>query len=260
MLLSNDLKEKFNKDGFVIIENLISSEQANILKTKVIELAKFEKEQKDQYIYKFDESGKTQRVWNLINKSKVFSDLLEINLINEFMEFIFDRPTKHQKYHLSSFQANIISPGSNRQKLHVDTPCPEPLPAWPIKANSIWFLDDFTVENGATEYIPGSHKSIIKPSEEDDINCKVIKAVAPAGSVLITHGALWHRAGANKSNKDRIGLLCSFAASYALEIAFEENQSKIISEKVLEELPENVKKILGVGHGIKDGALIKHPD
>ena len=70
MLLSNDLKENFNKDGFVIIKNLISSEHAKILKTKVIELAKFEKNQNDQYIYKFDESGKTQRVWNLINKSK----------------------------------------------------------------------------------------------------------------------------------------------------------------------------------------------
>ena len=260
MELTENLKKKFNKNGFVIIENVITTKHVQKLKQKVIELADYEKKQKQQYIYKFDASGKTQRVWNLVDKSKIFSDLLEINLINEFMNFIFDRPTKHQKYHLSSFQANIISPGSDRQKLHVDTPCPEPLPAWPIKANTIWFLDDFTNENGATEFISGTHQRKFKPKEDDDVNCEVTKAIGPAGSVLITHGALWHRAGANKSQKDRIGLLCSFAASYALEIAFEENQSKIISDETLNNLSDEVKKIIGFGHGIKDGALIKHPD
>ena len=196
----------------------------------------------------------------MTNKGKIFRDLLEIGIIDDFMNYIFDRETQHQKYFLSSYQGNILQPGSIRQKLHIDTPVPEPLPEWAIKANTIWFLDDFTDINGATEYIPGSHKLSYKPTPKDDKESSVVKACGPAGSVLISHGALWHRAGANNSGKPRVALLCSMAASYALEIAHEEDQSLIISQKVIDSLSEKVRRIVGVGHGIKDGALVQHRD
>ena len=115
----------------------------------------------------------------------------------------------------SSFQANILHPGCNKQRLHIDTPVPEPLPDWPIKANSIWMIDDFTESNGATELCAGSHRRKFKPNITDDKEAINTKAIAPAGSVLFTHGALWHRAGANISKKSRVALLGSFAASYA---------------------------------------------
>ena len=259
-MLDEKLKKAFDKDGCVIIENLISKDQVNIIRKRVIELAEREKNSREAYIYAFDKSGKTQRVWNLTNKGEIFRDILEIKVIDDFMNYIFDRETQHQKYLLSSYQANVLQPGSIRQKLHIDTPVPEPLPEWAMKANTIWFLDDFTELNGATEYIPGTHKLRYKPKSKDDENAKVIKACGPAGSVLISHGALWHRAGANNSDKPRVALLCSMAASYALEIAHEEDQSLIVSQKVINGLSEKVKRIIGVGHGIKVGALIQHQD
>ena len=174
-----------------------------------------------------------------------------------FMNFVFDRKTRHQKFLLSSFQANLISPGSERQKLHVDTPVPEPLPPWPMKANSIWLLDDFTDKNGATEYVPGSHLSPLKPTAIDDRDVKTMQACAPAGSVIFTHGALWHRAGANKCQGIRVGLLGSFSASYALEIAREEDQSLILDKDTISDMSDNLKRIIGVGHGIKNGARVR---
>ena len=39
------------------------------------------------------------------------------------------------------------------------------------------------------------------------------------------------------------------------EIASEEDQSLIISEEIKEHASDRLKAILGVGHGIKDGAL-----
>jgi len=259
-MLDENLKKTFDKDGCVIIKNLLSVDKVQLIRKRVIELAEKEKDSGEAYIYSFDKSGKTQRVWNLTNKDEIFRDILEIEVIDDFMNYIFDRKTQHQKYFLSSYQANILQPGSIRQKLHIDTPVPEPLPEWAIKANTIWFLDDFTELNGATEYIPGTHKLRYKPTSKDDEDAKVIKACGPAGSVLISHGALWHRAGANNSGSPRVALLCSMAASYALEIAHEEDQSLIISQKVIDGLSDKVKRIIGVGHGIKVGALIQHQD
>ena len=129
MKLTDSLKKEFNDSGCVVIANLISTDHATALLEKVIALAAREVEIGDPYFYPFDKSGKTQRVWNLVNKGKMFRDLFEIDLIDEFMNFIFDRNTTHQKYFLSSFQANLISPGSEQQKLHIDTPVPEPLRA-----------------------------------------------------------------------------------------------------------------------------------
>ncbi len=259
-MLDDNLKKKFDQDGCVIIKNLLSKEKVKEIRSKVVSLAEKEKHLGKNYIYPFDESGNTQRVWNLVNKGKIFRDLLEIDIVDDFMNYIFDRETKYQKYLLSSFQANIIHPGSERQKLHIDTPVPEPLPQWAIKANSIWCLDDFTEKNGATEFIPGSHKLPYKPTLDDDKKCEVIKACAPAGSVLISHGALWHRAGANRSNNPRIALLCSMAASYALEIAHEEDQSLIINKDIIDNSSDHIRKIIGVGHGIKEGSLVQHQD
>ncbi len=252
------IKDDFDAKGYTVWESFISRSHAQELRDLVLDMAKFERDAGDSYFYPFDNEGLTQRVWNLTNKSERFRDLLEIEALSEMMDHIFKRPTHHQLFHLSSFQANILYPGAKSQKLHIDTPFPEPVPPWPAKANSIWLLDDFTEENGATEVVSGSHRLDYKPTKDDDANIGVEKAIAPMGSILFTHGNLWHRAGANNSEAPRIGLLCSFAASYMKEIASEEDQSLIISEEIKEHASDRLKAILGVGHGIKDGAFVSH--
>ena len=57
------------------------------------------------------------------------------------------------------------------------------------KANSIWLLDDFTEENGATEVVGGSHRLDYKPTRDDDANIGS-KATAPVGSVLFAWKSL----------------------------------------------------------------------
>ncbi len=257
-LVSGHVKKCFDNDGYFIWKNFISLEQAAKLRSLVVDMAKFEQKVGNNYTYPFDPSGLTQRVWNLTNKSSEFRSLLEIDALYEFMNYVFRRPTHHQLFHLSSFQANILYPGAIRQKLHVDTPFPEPLPPWPAKANSIWLLDEFNETNGATEVVNGSHKNSHKPTKEHDQAIKFSKAIAPKGSVLFTHGNLWHRAGPNNSSQPRIALLCSFAASYMKEIASEEDQSLIISDSVKDRASDRLQAILGVGHGLKDGALVDH--
>lgn len=257
-MIEQCVKDSFNSDGMFVWPNFIAPERAQRLRDLVLDMAEFEKRGGADYVYPFDPSGLTQRVWNLTNKSREFRDILEIDELNDMMNFIFDRPTSHQLFHLSSFQANILNCGAPRQKLHIDTPFPEPIPPWPAKANSIWMLDDFTCENGATEFIRGSHIKETKPTKLDDQNCEVEIATGTRGSVLFTHGNLWHRAGANRSSAPRVGLLCSFAASYMKEIASEEDQSLIIQTNVIDQMSDRLRSIIGVGHGMKDGSLFQH--
>lgn len=256
--LTEQHKKEFEEKGFFVLDNVLSPEEAIAIRNKVSEIA--QAEIKDDSAHFYDEKGAAQRVWNLLSKDAVFRELIQRKIILETMDWIFDRDTTHQKYYLSSLQAHILHPGAEKMKLHIDTPVPDPLPDWIIKANTIWVLDDFTASNGATEYLAGSHKSKYKPTAKDQLRNDLSASTASLGSVIVIHGALWHRGGKNDSDSKRSCLLGSFAASYAREIANEENYSTVLDRTVLDDSTDELKAILGLEHGIRQGSNIEKSD
>jgi len=250
--LTDQHKKNFEEQGFFVLENVLSESEVSFIKKRVLELAQDESDKNNAHFY--DEKLAAQRVWNLLNKDEIFRDLIQRPAILESMDWIFNRETPHQKYYLSSLQAHILHPGAEKMKLHIDTPVPEPLPDWIIKANTIWVLDEFTHSNGATEFLPGSHKFKHKPKEADQTRDDLTMSTATAGSVLVIHGALWHRGGENHSNSKRSCLLGSFAASYAREIANEENYSVVLDKSIMNTSTDNFRAILGPEHGIRPGS------
>ena len=252
MVLNNIQKQKFIEDGFLLLENFISPILCTHLKSIINSLSNSEINLGISHLY----DSHLQRVWNLISKDKIFREIIIDERILGIMNWIFDRDTLHRKFLLSSFQANIIGPGGKKQVLHIDTPVPDPVPSWPLKANTIWCLDEFTEYNGATIVVPGSHRFLRRPNLSDDQSIEnQVTIICPSGSILITHGALWHCSGENKSHSPRIALLGSFAASYTREISSEEDYSKVIPSYLLPELNGELINILGLDLGIKPGAL-----
>lgn len=245
-----DALESFLRDGYAVVEGILTEREVETTRRVIMRLARDELTSGTAHVY----GEHVQRVWNLLNKDPVFQELIVAPYILAWMDALFARPTPHPLYFLSSFQSNIVKPGGAAQKLHIDTPVPEPLPPWIIKANTIWLLDDFTEQNGSTEVVPGTHRSPRKPRPEDPADeAGIQKIIAPAGSVIFTHGALWHRAGANRSIQDRVALLGSFAASYAREIASEEDIVRCLGPDALSLASERLKTVIGYHHGKKPG-------
>ncbi|MCG3771592.1 MAG: hypothetical protein JW384_02780 [Nitrosomonadaceae bacterium] len=245
-----DVKQYYKEFGYLVIEDFLLANQVVGLRQIVNNLLEQEKSENLEYVY----APGVERVWNLVNKHQAFQDLITHDFIFELMNFIFDRDTTHQKFFLSSFQATLVRPGAKTQALHIDTPVPNPLPPWEIKANTIWLLDDFTAINGATEIISGSHLYGRRPVDSDlNDHIGVQKVIAPAGSLLVTSGFLWHRAGSNQSNEDRLALLGSFASSAFREISSEED---IIRKSLLNKefkISNKCWQLAGGEHGIKKG-------
>lgn len=242
--------ETYQKNGFVLLLNALTKAELERVKHDVDELAAFERENEVAHIY----GQNLQRIWNLVGKNNLFQELITAPQLLAWAERIFDRNTTHQKYYLSSFQANMLHPGAKAQPLHIDTPVPDPLPLWEMKINTIWLLDDFTDSNGATEIIPGSHKFGRRPQNlmQNDFN-GLQKVIAPAGSLLLTSGALWHRSGENRSSAVRRVLLGSFAASYFREIASEEDAVRYQLTRSNIKMNEACWKLIGGKHGLKPG-------
>ncbi len=105
-------------------------------------------------------------------------------------------------------------PGSPGGGLHSDWPLnqlPQPWPPWPLLLQTMWMLTDFTEENGATRVVPGSHRRL-RPPEANCVYFGETSVVGSRGSVLIWHGALWHRNGPNASSTaHRMGANVAYA-------------------------------------------------
>jgi ectoine hydroxylase-related dioxygenase (phytanoyl-CoA dioxygenase family) len=150
------------------------------------------------------------------------------------------------KFQLHCTEIIAVGPGSKPQLIHRDQwafdmfPFP---PGFDTTLATMWALTDFTEENGATRVIPGSHKRADRLRfEEKDTEA----AEMEAGSVLLYTGSLYHGAGANHSDSDRVGLIVHYTLGWLRQ---EENQYLCVPKKVLQELPEDLLRLMGYDHG-----------
>ena len=95
-----------------------------------------------------------QRVAALLDKAPAVAELVAhertLPLLDDLLE---------PNYLLSACLAILLHPGETAQAWHYDdafVSLPRPRPAYSV--STIWAIDDFTAENGATEVVPGSHR------------------------------------------------------------------------------------------------------
>ena len=112
---------------------------------------------------------------------------------------------------ISNFTANIARPGSKSMALHSDQSLVMPQP-WvhPWAMNIIWCLTDVTFENGATLFIPGSHRWSTRADVPPDAHKRLQPFEAKAGSIIAMEGRIWHTSGANITADQDRGLLFGY--------------------------------------------------
>ncbi len=107
-----------------------------------------------------------------------------------------------------------------------------------VVANTMWMLNDFTEENGATEVVAGSHLSGAQPNPQDQGGLAIEQMVGPAGSLAVFDGRLWHGTG----GEDRLGVSGTFCAP---QFRQQENQVLGLDRSLWPELSDKLKERLG---------------
>jgi Phytanoyl-CoA dioxygenase (PhyH) len=155
--------------------------------------------QRRDYAYGADDPV-NQRIWNLPSRDPVFCDLAEHPMALRFVKATLGWPAL-----LSSMSANIIAGGGSSMIVHADQGyMPEPW-ARPQGINIAWCVDDFTTTNGATQYVPGSHK-LNRNRRKDEPLGELVSLEAPAGSIIAMEGRVWHTNGRNVGGTLRAGI------------------------------------------------------
>ncbi len=136
---------------------------------------------------------------------------------------------------LSSMGAFLKGPNETCFGLHCDTLLPPPLPPQALVCNATYVLTEFNRENGATAFLPGSHKFCRGPRpHEAEIgeggNPDAIAIEAPPGSLVVWHGNTWHGAFNRRAPGLRVSMPVLMARPY---MRTEEDHFRRAPEQVL---------------------------
>ncbi|MBB6600002.1 phytanoyl-CoA dioxygenase family protein [Luteimonas sp. MC1825] len=82
-----------------------------------------------------------------------------------------------------------------------------------LMLNMLVMVDDFTIKNGATRLVPGSHRALQRP-DEAFLEDNAVQAVGRAGSVLLFDSNLWHSAAPNRTAGPRMALTLTFTRPF----------------------------------------------
>ncbi len=230
-----DHLERIARDGYTIVENAFSADEADAL---LAELARLERELGIDFSKHAFEGRRTKRVYNLLAHGKRFEAIPVHPAVLGIVEGVLDPEPL-----VSSLSSIAIHPGEVAQPIHADDQLlPLPKPHVATICNSMWALTDFTEENGATRIIPGSHKADHSPaygSEHDSIPAEMRR-----GSVLVWHGSLWHGGGANRSDAVRVGIAMNYCAGWVRQ---QENQQLGIPLEIARGFAPRLRELAGFG-------------
>jgi ectoine hydroxylase-related dioxygenase (phytanoyl-CoA dioxygenase family) len=82
-----------------------------------------------------------------------------------------------------------------------------------LRINMLVMIDAFTIENGATQVLPGSQTMAKRPSDEVFARgCRSL--TGPAGTVVLFDSYLWHRGTANTTPNPRVAHTLAFGPAF----------------------------------------------
>ena len=183
--------------------------------------------------------GNKQSISNMVNKGKVFLDLVERTETDELAGSMLGRT-----FLVSSITGGMFhAPTTEPQPLHRDQGYVPATVNFPAACNLFWLLDDFTPDNGSTHVVPGSHRwrpeyQIKPPPREMSVQVEV-----PAGSVFAWEGRIWHGLGVNTNGAPRRSITTFFCLPWMRQ---QENWGVSCLQEVLDEASPKLRARLGL--------------
>ena len=192
-------KQQLDDLGYLALPNFLPPPLLDELRNRVETLWADEGEQAGS---EFRHEPGTRRLANLVDKGTIFAELVCMPKILACIEHVIGPGFK-----LSSLNARSTNPHNGEaQPWHADAGAIADERGYWV-CNSVWMLDDFTEENGATRMIPRSHtwRRLPEPGNADPLPDEEL-VTGKAGTVVIMNAHMWHGGTANRTNRCRRAL------------------------------------------------------
>ena len=238
-LLTAEEKHQLDTRGYLPISGVLSKEEADQFRRRLDLLVELEGVDAGKEVHQ--EAG-TARLANLVDKAAAFRVTFTTPKVLAAVAHVLDGDMK-----LSSLNSRTALPGQGLQGLHAD---------WgePVKegnyqgCNTIWMLDDFTPDNGATRVVDGTHRSPILPREamdgdtnKDHPEQKLLNG--PKGTVVVFNAHTWHGGTLNRTDKPRHAMHCFYCRRNRAQ---QTDQRKFLSLATIESFSPAIRCLLDV--------------
>ena len=233
-----EILQILDDDAGLIIDNFLDEDGLERIKNDLKPYLNVTKNGQDEFT-----GYKTKRVGALMARSKTCQDLALNTFINQMADSFLGPHCESYQLHFTS--AIQIGPGESSQILHRDRG------VWggyiPRKIetqfSTVWAINDFTKENGATQVVPGSHKW---HKDRQPLPEEIAYAEMQAGSVFIYTGSVLHGGGTNNTDEPRLGVFLHYAPSWLRQ---EENQYLSCPPEVAKDFSPELRSLIGYSKG-----------
>lgn len=236
--LTDAEKEFLDENGYLPLHDLLSAEQIQAIRTRMDAIIEAEG---NELGTEFKQEPGTIRFANLVNKGAEFEIFYTHPRVLAAIAHVLQNDLK-----LSSLNGRFAEPGHGLQALHADWRGAVEPGDYQV-CNSIWLLDDFTADNGATRVVPGSQRSGQTPQEAlDDPTAPhpdQVQLLAPAGTVVIFNSHTWHGGTLNQSGDYRRAIHSYYCRRHNPQ---QTDQRTFLTEETAERLSDEAKFILDV--------------
>ena len=243
------LVEQFDTEGFCVIPELLDEAQLERQRQALAPWVDAGPMGRNVF-----EGTRTHRIYAMLAKDPVFAELVAHPVSLAWAEHFLG-----QSCLLSACLAIHLQPGESAQPWHTDDGHTSLTPPHDLLGvSTFWALDDTTVENGATEVLPGSHRwsetefpGVLRDQDfatgadvagDPGSHPDAVKVIMPAGSLMIARGDLWHRGGANRSDTARCLITPQYCAGWLRPL---ESMLLSVPPERAAALPERVRELLG---------------
>jgi ectoine hydroxylase-related dioxygenase (phytanoyl-CoA dioxygenase family) len=241
-MLSSADRRHLDEQGFLVLPGLMTAELLATLRRRIDELFAEEGEFAGS---EFKQEPGARRLANLVNKGRVFEEVILTPEVLDAMAHVLG-----PRFKLSSVNARSADPFSpSDQPLHADSGAIADESGYWV-CNSVWMLDDFTPENGATRMVPGSHRWKKLPAPEwYDPHPEQELVTGAAGTVVIMNAHMWHGGTANRTAFPRRAMHVYYTR---WDKPQQQYQKKWLSEEVTARLPEEARRLLALDDPLND--------
>lgn len=239
--MDKDQREQLDRQGFVLLKNVLSAEDVGQVLARLEALWVEEGDQAGAENYL--EPG-VRRLANLAAKGAIFRRLLCHPAVLDVVGTVLGKSIR-----ISMLNARDALPHSEaKQPLHTDADHGAKADAQGyLVCTAIWMLDPFTRENGATRLVPGTHLHSTLPKEAmADVygpHQSEVYVTGAAGDVFIFNGHCWHAGRSNTTDGTRRAILAHYARADQPQRL---NQRQPLSAEVQAQLNPLERDILGL--------------
>lgn len=228
-----DILSAIEKDGAVILKDMLSPAEVDQVLGETGPYIEATRNGQDKFV-----GFQTTRTGALVARSPACRDLITNQSVLKVAKTFLSPYCARIQLHLG--QIIRIRPGEPKQDIHRDRW------AWGTymkdiepQFNTMWAITDFTLENGATQVVPSS---MDWPDDQLAEKSQIARAEMSRGSVMLYTGAVFHGAGANQSNSDRIGMNITYSLAWLRQ---EENQYLSCPPEIAKTLSTELQDLLG---------------